>query len=165
LGRRDDVSGVNKKTSGRIFSAFLVGLALVSGASTSRAASPVSKPVVELGNNTYSITCEAGTSFTRQTKTLKDLAMEEATKFCTSRGKQLKVVSVTEKRSFYFVGFANATVVFKALDAGDPELTGEQAATGDLYSTLIKLDELRKKGILTDEEFQAEKKKVLSRSK
>ncbi len=168
---------MNTKTLGRIFSAFVVGLALTGGVSISRAAPPVIKPVVELGNNTYSLTCEAKTSFTRDTEGLKAWALEEATRFCASRGKQLKVVSTTEKKSFYFVGFASATIVFKALDAGDPELTGKPVATGeqvatgepavtdDLYSALIKLDDLRKKGILTDEEFQTEKKKVLSRSK
>jgi hypothetical protein len=35
----------------------------------------------------------------------------------------------------------------------------------DLYSELLKLDDLRKRGILTEDEFQAEKKKVLNRSK
>jgi len=38
-------------------------------------------------------------------------------------------------------------------------------STDELYSDLVKLDDLRKKGILTDDEFQGEKKKVLSRSK
>ena len=33
--------------------------------------------------------------------------------------------------------------------------------TKDVYSELMKLDELRKKGILTEEEFQTQKKKVL----
>jgi hypothetical protein len=41
----------------------------------------------------------------------------------------------------------------------------EKPAAGDLYTELIKLDDLRKRGILTEEEFQAEKKKVLNRSK
>ena len=31
----------------------------------------------------------------------------------------------------------------------------------DLYSELMKLDDLRNKGILTDEEFEAQKKKLL----
>jgi len=38
-------------------------------------------------------------------------------------------------------------------------------ATEQLYSDLIRLDELHKKGILTDAEFETEKKKILSRSK
>jgi hypothetical protein len=37
-------------------------------------------------------------------------------------------------------------------------------STDELYAELVKLDDLRKKGILTDDEFQAEKKKLLSRS-
>lgn len=35
--------------------------------------------------------------------------------------------------------------------------------SGDLYSELKKLDELRKLGIITDQEFEAEKKKLLER--
>jgi hypothetical protein len=142
-----------------------VGLALLGFASIARASPPASSPVVDLGNGTYSITCEANTKFTRNTEILKAQAMEDATRFCTNLGKQLKVVSTKEHKSFYAVGFARATIVFKALNAGDLELTGEPAATGDLYSALLKLDDLRKKGILTEEEFQAEKKKVLARSK
>ena len=37
--------------------------------------------------------------------------------------------------------------------------------TDELYANLLKLDDLHKKGILTDEEFAAEKKKRLARSK
>jgi hypothetical protein len=37
--------------------------------------------------------------------------------------------------------------------------------TDELYVNLLKLDELHKKGILTDEEFAAKKKKLLARSK
>ncbi|HVU16101.1 MAG TPA: SHOCT domain-containing protein [Candidatus Didemnitutus sp.] len=36
--------------------------------------------------------------------------------------------------------------------------------TTEVYNDLLKLDDLRKRGILTEEEFQAEKKKVLARS-
>ena len=33
--------------------------------------------------------------------------------------------------------------------------------TKDVYTELIKLDDLRKKGIITEEEFEAQKKKLL----
>ncbi len=36
--------------------------------------------------------------------------------------------------------------------------------TDELYNELVKLDDLRKKGILTDDEFQAEKRELLTRS-
>lgn len=39
------------------------------------------------------------------------------------------------------------------------------APSGDLYSELKKLDQLRKDGIITDEEFQAQKKKLLDQKK
>lgn len=131
-----------------------------------------------LGADTYTITKKATTGFSRDTATLKEEALAEAQKFCAERGKQLKVVSVTtHKPRFYTQSIANAKVVFKALDANDPELQAPVAEsvaaprpaagtpTDDLYTELTKLDELRTRGILTDEEFQAEKKKVLSRSK
>lgn len=150
-------------------------LAFLAGAAAS------SKSVlVEMGDNTYSITREAKTAFNRDTEKLKAEAEEDAAKFCTARGKQLKVVALTVERPFYTLGFSKAKIIFKALDAGDAELTREPAPipavnlsaagpvsgpSGDLYTELLKLDDLRKKGILTDAEFESEKKKVLRRSK
>ena len=133
--------------------------------------------VVPLGNNDYSITVKATHKFTRNTEKLKEQAMAAATQFCAKEGKQLKVVSVKEDKSFFMVGdFAQATLTFKALSPGDPELNAPAEAQGRpamtegltteaLYADLLKLDDLHKKGILTDAEFDAEKKKVLARSK
>jgi hypothetical protein len=60
--------------------------------------------------------------------------------------------------------------------AGEPAAKGQTTATAapaappaetrartvdELYDQLIKLDELRKRGILTDDEFEAQKKKLL----
>ena len=82
-------------------------------------------------------------------------------------------------------GFAHAKVVFKALDANDPELHAPVPAAVDgvpaappvviqnapprtetetLYDDLKKLDELRKEGLLTEEEFQAKRKKLVDKS-
>ncbi len=44
-----------------------------------------------------------------------------------------------------------------------PSRSPQMAAPTDVYSELKKLDELRKSGIITDEEFQAQKKKILER--
>jgi hypothetical protein len=156
--------------------------------------------VVSVGDGTYSVTRAAKTGFTLHTEKLKAQAMDEATRFCADQGKQLKVVNVTEVRPPFFLrDIAKVTVVFKALDAGDPELKSPSTptivtegatpyttitqpapvavverpapvverpvTTDELYGELTKLDELRKKGILTDDEFQAEKKKILNRSK
>ena len=132
-------------------------------------------PVVPVGDNTYSITVKATHKFTRNTEKLKDQAMEAARQFCATEGKQLKVVSVKEDKSMYLVGgYAQATLTFKALSQGDPELAGPAVAAVQpkpplpmnadlLTSELTKLDDLRKKGLLTDEEFAAAKKKLLER--
>jgi len=149
-------------------------------------ASPPPAPV-SMGDNTYSITREAGSAFNRDIEKLKEDATDAANKFCADQGKQMKLISLTGKVPMFATGYAKAKIVFKALSPGDPELTSVPAAPGapasyapsapasyapvekhlttdDLYAQLVKLDDLRKKGILTDDEFQAEKKKLLSRS-
>lgn len=150
--------------------------------------------MVSMGNDTYSITREAKTAFNRDVEKLKADASDAAAKYCEAQGKQLKVVSLTGTVPFFGTGYAKAKIVFRALSPGDPGLTSETAqmapavassvapytppyvppaaapaekslSTDELYNDLLKLDDLRKKGILSDDEFQAEKKKVLSRSK
>lgn len=68
--------------------------------------------------------------------------------------------------------------VVKLAEPGKPSSTSESSTTAkpgstplpaageqDVYDELMKLDELRKKGILTEQEFQAEKKRILSRQR
>lgn len=148
------------------------------------AAADSAPPKVEnLGNNTYRVTASATHKFTRNTEKLRAEATEAARAFCAAQGKQLKIVTLDESKSFYGVGdMAKATLTFKALNLADPELAGgaPAGATGAaatatptaapltneaLYADLLRLDDLRKKGILTEEEFATEKKKVLERSK
>lgn len=51
-------------------------------------------------------------------------------------------------------------------EKAEPEAKKESvSAEKDLYTELMKLDDLRKRGILTEEEFQAEKRKLLEPSK
>ena len=150
-----------------MFAACVASLATMGAWASAAQAAP---QVASIGNNTYTITREANSVFSRNIKKLKSEAMDDAAKFCASRGKQLKVLSIAEDPSIFMLGFINVKVTFKALDAGDPELlapieaVGQSAPKDDFYSELIKLDDLRKKGILTDEEFAAQKKKILSRS-
>jgi len=112
---------------------------------------------------------------------------EQATKYCAAQGKELKILEITSDRPFFSTGYASAKIVFKAVAPGEvepasapttaasasgmtnPDMTNhtpEHATpTDELYNELMKLDELRQKGILTDKEFKAEKKKVLDRSR
>ncbi len=162
-----------------------ISVSLLCVAASAFASSTPPTPV-SLGNNTYSITCEASNAFHRDIDKLKADATDQATQFCAQQGKQLKLLSLTGKVPMFATGYAHAKIVFKALNPGDPELnmpvTPEgtiavpmvsapaapppppRLTTDELYTELVKLDDLRKKGILTDDEFQAEKKKLLSRS-
>ncbi|MDV0437521.1 SHOCT domain-containing protein [Xanthomonas sacchari] len=54
----------------------------------------------------------------------------------------------------------NASATSPAATGDAPRALGAQP---DLYAELLKLDDLRKKGLLTDAEFQAQKAKLLSR--
>lgn len=132
--------------------------------------------VTPVGEGTFSVTATASHKFTRNTTVLKEQATEAAMQYCAELGKQMKVVESKESRSFYLVGdFPSVTLTFKALAAGSPELnqglpataapTAAPAltATAQLYTELTQLDELRQKGILTEEEFTAEKRKILAR--
>jgi hypothetical protein len=128
----------------------------------------------DLGDNTFKISVEATSAFNRDIDQMKLTARESAENYCASHNKQLRVVSVDGKKPFFSTGFTKAWIVFKALDANSPELAPAvpiaalaapvvtlSAKTDDLVAALTKLDDLRKKGILTDEEFQEQKKKLL----
>ena len=161
-------------TLARIFSTFAVGLALLACPSRSHASSQAAE-VMPVGDNTFSVTRTAKSAFSRDTEKLKAEVEEDAAKYCADQGKQLKVVSLSVKKPFFSTGYASATLVFKALTAVEIEQASATSAaaspserpgnTGDMYNDLMKLDDLRKKGILTDDEFQSEKKKILARSK
>lgn len=43
------------------------------------------------------------------------------------------------------------------------EMARRQAPANDIYTDLSKLDELRKKGILTEQEYAEQKKKILNK--
>jgi predicted component of type VI protein secretion system len=148
--------------------------------------------IVSLGHETYALTRWANNGFTRNTEKLKTQALEDAAAYCAKLHKELKVLDTTTTKPFVpLTGFAHAKVVFKALDANDPELHAPVPAsvpdaavaasapaaappvaveppprseTDALYRDLMELDELRKRGLLTEEEFQAKRKKLVEKS-
>ncbi len=175
------MAGVKPITLGRIFSTCAVGIALLGCPAFSHAKS-VPSAVTSVGENTFSLTRTARTALTRDTDVMRDEVKADAEKYCAGLGKQMKILELTSNKPFFGTGYANATIVFKALTASEMEQANAPAPasasasaapaaaehpgmTGDLYNDLSKLDELRKKGILTEKEFQSEKKKVLARSK
>ena len=140
--------------------------------------------IVSLGHDTYALTRWAETGFARNTEKLKARALEDAEAYCAKLHKEPKIVSTTAARPLVpLTGFAHAKIVFRALDANDPELHApapapdsaaaapvavENAAprseTDALYRDLMQLDELRKRGLITEKEFQVKRKKLVDKS-
>ncbi len=140
--------------------------------------------IVPLGHDTYALTRWANNGFVRNTGKLKQQALEDAAAYCAKLHKEMKVLSTEAKHPFVpLTGFAHAKVVFKALDANSPELHARTTeavpgtepvpaavaapppdATDRLYSDLTKLEDPRKRGILTQEEFDTLKKRLLEKA-
>jgi len=81
---------------------------------------------VSLGDGTYRIKRSANSVFVRDAKPYVCQVTEDAEEFCAGLGKAMKVVSISESKGSIVSGrFAEATLVFKALDPNDPELAGE----------------------------------------
>jgi hypothetical protein len=139
--------------------------------------------VIPIGKDTFMVSRQAATGFSGS-GTLKAEAFQEAAQYCEKLGKSMQVVSTHEASPPYILAnFPKAEVQFMCLDAQDAELNrpklrkeadsvievkkdirikDEPQKSNYVYSELIKLDELRKKGILTDSEFDVQKKKLLS---
>ena len=126
---------------------------------------------------------QAATGFSGSGK-LKAEAFQEASQYCEKLGKSLQVVSTHEASPPYILAnFPKAEIQFMCLDAKDAELNrpklrkeadtvievkkdirtkDESVKHKDVYAELIKLDDLRKKGIISEAEFAEQKKRLLS---
>lgn len=164
-------------TSFRLSSVALV-LALVACASAD---------IVPMGTDTYMISqTSAGGIFTDM-GTLKSAVIQRANAFAESKGKV--AVPVAAKEQPPFPGrMPNYEYQFRLVDRNDPRASGggliktpdmvienrgqapsvvvnspskEQTRSSDVYTELLKLDDLRKKGILTEPEFEAQKTRLL----
>lgn len=149
-------------------------LALI--ATAGLAACSTTTGVVPMGQDTFMVSAsEKGPGYYSGSQ-VKAKAFAEATQFCESKGKKLQVVNTDQHDTRPFV-FASAEVQFMCLNAGDSELgrpklqarpdkvveVRQEGNGADPYADLIKLDDLRKRGIITDAEFEAKKKVVLAK--
>ncbi len=158
----------------------IVGIFIFSGCA-------IHSGVVPIGQDTYMVSRQAASGFTGM-GSLKADAFEEASNYCTSQNKKIQVVNTSESQPPYVMGnFPRAEIQFMCLGEGDseyirpkmkkePDVLIEQKGDisidlkrqeksenkKDIYTELIKLDDLRKKGIITAEEFEIQKNKLLS---
>jgi len=141
--------------------------------------------VMQLSSNTYMISKSSSAGMFVDTASLKAGVIRQANEFAESKGK----VAVATASNFTMPahGFPTFEYQFALLEKDDPRASGvtltprpdivvqktdkvdvniktkdtTEKPSPDLYTELTKLDDLRKKGILTDAEFEARKKKLL----
>ena len=163
----------------KISSSLLVVVALV----LSGCANP---GVVKLSPDTYMITRQDRAGIFGNASKLKAEVIQEASAFAAAQGK-VAIPLATNERPMGGPGqFASFEYQFRVVDKNDPEArrtslvpradlviektekisadvrTKEDKAP-DLYLELTKLDDLKKRGILTEEEFNAQKKRLLEK--
>jgi Short C-terminal domain len=147
----------------------------------------VKPEIVPIGPNAYLLSRASKVMGWGNLGEMKAEVHREANAFAESKGKVAITIS-TNEAPVAFGKYAFFELKFRLVDKNDPEalnpggtrfpqptLNTEKTSTEipikdvtkkgtDLFAELTKLDELRKKGLLTDAEFEAEKKKLLARN-
>tara|TARA_B100000780_G_C20865585_1_gene344214 strand:+ start:129 stop:599 length:471 start_codon:yes stop_codon:yes gene_type:complete len=136
-----------------------------------------SSGVVPMGPDTYliSTTSEISPAYAKKS------ALKEASQYCISQVKEVMPVSTDSgsHRDAFGDNLATFDYTFRCLSKNDnslarPEIknkavdininhssSGNSQISQDVYNALLKLGELRDKGILTQDEFEQQKDKVL----
>lgn len=141
--------------------------------------------IVKVAPGTYILSKEdhAGI-FGSQAKLQADV-ITQADQFAEEQGKVAVPVSMQATPAGP-ARWASFTYEFRVVDKGDPaaqravvlprpdvvvsksetvtvdQKSGPSSQQQDIYTQLLKLDELRKKGIISEDEFEAQKKKILA---
>lgn len=143
-------------------------------------------PVTPLSSDTFLISKQSAAGMFVSMPALKAKVIQEANAFADSKGKvaipiNLREVPPAPGRMPY------VEYQFRLVDRNSPEAQGrslqpradvviertekieasvrtkdESEKRPDLYAELIKLDDLRKKGLITDAEYETQKQKLLS---
>ena len=138
--------------------------------------------IVQLSPDTYIISRTDHGGIFGDAAVMKINVIKEANGFAQSQGKV--AVPVSSRESPMWPGhFASIEYQFRVVDRNDPEakrtslvpranlviektekisadVHTKNDKAPDLYTELMKLDDLRKKGVITEEEFQAQKKRL-----
>jgi len=142
--------------------------------------------VMPKGGGVYMVTKTGKTGFTSLGK-LRKKAYKVANEYAEDKGTTAEIISVVETRQAFMI-FPSVELTFrlvseskvvsdpnnnsihisKSIDAygrttsGEIIINNKDKEDNEKYEKLMKLGKLRDAGILTEEEFQIEKKKILS---
>jgi len=159
----------------RVFVASLLLLA-IGGCATA--------PAVPMGNDTYMISQTSAGGIFRSMSSLKTEVIERANSFAASKGKvavpiagkeapaypghmpsfeyQFRLVDKNDPRAEGGALIPRADMVVEMHQSGSSNQGSASSKTDDVYTELLKLDDLKKRGIISESEFQVQKQKILS---
>ena len=138
---------------------------------------------IPMGNDTYMISQTSAGGVFKAMGSLKAEVITHANQFAASKGKI--AIPITSKESPAYPGhMPNFEYQFKLVNKDDPQASGgallpradvvvemkkisephggDVAKPKDIYMEILKLDDLRKRGLITDAEFEIQKTKLLS---
>jgi len=149
----------------------IASLILIAGCATSN--------IIPVGPETYMVT-SSGAGFS--SAGVRETVFEKANTFCTEKGLVMIPVSFKAEEGRPGRSVPNASLTFRALRSGDqaiqrPDIIEADenihvtqdisikeknvAKKADVYTELLKLDDLKKRGILSETEFEKQKAKLL----
>jgi len=163
----------------------LISLSLVVAASTALSSCATSE-IVPIGTDSYMIAQTSAGGVFKAMSSLKLEVIQRANAFADTKGKvaipiaakespaypghmpsfeyQFRLVEKTDARAAGAGLIPRADMVIENKMIASPGNIAENgSAKPYLYGELVKLDDLRKKGIINESEFQAQKTKLLSR--
>lgn len=117
--------------------------------------------VVQTGKDNYMITGCTSTPFSKGDTVLAKL-YEIGNKYCIGKNKQLNTVKTECGNWAPFVRWSTAELTFMCLDASDPRLKTNGDVNNTLEDKLQKLSKLLSDGLITKNEFEEQKKKLLN---
>lgn len=141
--------------------------------------------IVQLSPDTYMLSRADRAGIFGNTAALKAGVIKEANEFAQSKGKV--AIPLSSRDTPVYPGhFATVEYQFRVVDKDDPEakrtslvqradvvvektekisadVRTKEDKVPDLYAELTKLDDLRKRGILTEDEFIVQKKRLLEK--
>ena len=142
-----------------------------------------SSGVIPMGQDTFMISKQSSTGFHSAGSVKADIYREGST-YCMSQGKEFQPVNDHGVDGVPGRSFASAEIQFRCLSKGDPELSRPTMKpianiriendirekkdihvqdSGDIYTELKKLKDLLDSKAITQEEFDAQKKKILAK--
>ena len=142
---------------------------LMAGVILTAPASAKDPEVIQLSADTYMVTYQNHAGIFARDTTTKKKVIETASRFAESKGMILQPISM----DFRDVGngpgqWPSADYTFRLVPKGQDSgaatpVAASTAPSPDIYTELLRLDDLHKKGILTDAEFASQKAKILAR--